>query len=900
MNTKNHVNILPEVSRRSFLKGGLALTGASVLGGGALAGSALAASVSEKTGKSSKWVKSYCGSCIWANCGTEIKVVDGVAVEIRGNKEHPSNKGTLCPRGAAQLMNLYNPYRIKAPMKRTNPQKGLDVDPGWVEISWEEAMDTITEKIKEAQAKDPRKLMKMYGFAGNLHETPFVKLFTSICDTPNYSMSCGPLCEVHHAPAMFNATFVDRIDVGHCNYLIAFGRNLGGSAMFASGPGRALSDAVDRGMKVVVVDPHATPDASKGEWIPIRPGTDTAMAMAMLHVILHELNTFDVDAMKNRSNAPYLIDEQGDYVRDQVSNKPLLWDEADNKAKAYDDPTLTNPALLGEYNVNGVSAVPAFVKLRESVATSTPEWAEEISSVPAEEIRRITQELVEAACIGSTITIDGVEFPYRPVAVTTGRGSANNMQGMRFYILTNIINLVLGAIGVPGSLVCAANARYLFEDGMMREYPIAYYTTDREEKFSIPQNDYTIKQFYPLSRFPILGGTMGAILDPQKYYLDYDIEVFFPYGANPFINDADFETTVKAFQKIPFVFTLAYHMDETTMFCDIVLPECSHLERYQNRPIEETMVVGRDTIALNGLNYKEPAVDLIYNTRQYDDIILELADRLGLTPKLNAIYNSFYRLSGEFSLDPGKKYTYQEMLEIRLKGFSGDASKGVEYFREHGFLMKNKPLKECYEYYFFKGNGRLPIYNWRDFSAGKALKRSLDKFGVKVPGWDNMDEVMREYTPVPKWFDNYLTNPSDEFDMTVANWKLSPRNLGLGGQDDNVWLREIVETWEYDGLNIQINPITAAQKGLKTGDKVIVESQHGGTVEGILQVTNLIHPEVLGFPAQAGRVSQFMNPISHKGPNYNRLLTYKEGYILADNGSISVSARVKIRKAGVK
>lgn len=903
MNTQDHVNSLPKISRRSFVKGSMAITGAAALGGGAAsAGRALVATANAEASNKASWQKSFCGSCIWTNCGTEVKVADGVAVEVRGNKEHPSNNGTLCPRGAAQLMNLYNPYRVKAPLKRTNPKKGLNVDPGWVEISWEEAMDTVTEKIRAAQAKDPRKLMFMYGFAGNLHEGPFCKLFTGIFGTPNYAMSCGPLCEVHHAPAAFNSTFVDRVDAGRCNYVIAFGRNLGASAMFASGPGRAIAEGVERGMKMVVVDPNSKVEASKGkaEWVPIRPGTDHAMAMAMLNVILHELNTYDVDAMKNRSNAPYLIDKEGDYVREPKSKKPLIWDEADSKAKVFDDPTLKNPALLGEYTVNGVKAVPAFVAVRESVVDTTPEWAEKISSVPAKEIRRITKELVEAACIGSTIMIDGVEFPYRPVCVTAGRGTANNMQGMRFYWLTDMINLVLGAIGVPGSLIAAAGPRYLFEDGMMREYPLAKYTTDKEETFAIPQNDYTGKQFYPLSRFPVLGAVMGAINDPKKYYLDYEIDVLFPYGANPFINDADSDITEKAFQKVPFVFTVGYHLDETAMMCDIILPECSHLERYQVRPVEETMVVSKDSITLKGLNYKEPVVDLIYDTRQFDDVIVELAHRLGYGPKLNAIYNGFYKLEGEFSLNPGKKYTYPEMLEIRLKGYSGSASKGVEYFREHGFLMKNIPLKECYEYYFFKGKGRLPFYNWRDFAAGKSLQKSLDKFGVTVPGWDNMEVVMREYAPVPKWFDNHLTDPSTEFDMTCANWKISPRSLGIGGQDDNVWLREIVDTWELDDLKIQINPATAAAKGLKNGDKVVVESQFGGNVEGILKVTHLMHPEVLGFPGQGGRVSKFMNPIARKGPNYNRLLTYVEGYIFPENGSISVSSRVKIRKAEVK
>jgi anaerobic selenocysteine-containing dehydrogenase len=893
---KETENTQKGLSRRRFLGLSLAAAGAAAVGGKLAFDAGLSTLGATEVGGGSKWVKHYCGSCIWTNCGTEVKVKNGVAVEIRGNKEHPANKGTLCPRGAAQLMGLYNPYRIKTPLKRTNPKKGLDVDPGWVEITWDEALDTVAEKIKAAQAADPRKLMIMYGFAGALHETPFVKLFTAIFGTPNYSMSCGPLCEVHHAPALFHSTFVDRIDMGHCNYVIAFGRNMGGSAMFASGPGRALADAVERGMKVVVIDPHAGPDAAKGEWVPIRPGSDYAMAMAMLHVLLHELNIYDEDAMKNRSNAPYLINADGDYERDAATNKPLIWDLSDNSAKAYDDPTLSDIALEGTYSVNGKNVKPAFVLIKESVQDSTPEWAEEKSDVTAETIRRITKELADAAQIGSTITVDGYEFPYRPAVVAVGRGTANNPQGQRFYVLADIINLVLGAIGVPGSLLRSSTTKFCFEDGMMRENPMEYYTTARDKVFKIPQNDYTSKMFYPLSRFPILGATMEAIIDPEKFYLDHTIDVLFPYGANPFINDADSTITEEAFKKVPFIFTCGYHMDETALFCDVIFPECSHMERVQIRPIEETMTVDKETVNLYGINYKEPVVDLVYNTRQFDDVVIGLTDRLGLTAKRNMIYNGFYALPKECSLAPDKTYTYPEMIDIRLKGFTG--GKGIDYFRENGFFIKNKPLREAYEYSLFNGKGRLPLYNWRDFVIGKHLRANLEKCGVEIPGWEgNMEAVYSEFTPVPEWIDSWLTVPSEEFDMICANWKVSVRNLGIGHQDDNMWLREIVENQSFDDYCIQINPVTAKAKGLKDGDSVIVESQHGGQVEGVLKVTNLVHPEVLGFPGQGGRVSKAMNPVAQKGVNYNKLLTYKEGFIFGNNGSIAVSSRVKIKKA---
>ena len=161
-----------------------------------------------------------------------------------------------------------------------------------------------------------------------------------------------------------------------------------------------------------------------------------------------------------------------------------------------------------------------------------------------------------------------------------------------------------------------------------------------------------------------------------------------------------------------------------------------------------------------------------------------------------------------------------------------------------------------------------------------------------------MDEVYAEYTPVPEWHDSWLTDfGTDEFDLFCVNWKISPRILGLGGADNNVWLREVVEHQNFDDLYIQINPIAAEARGLKDGDRVVVESQHGGTADGVIKVTGLIREDCLGFPGQGQHVSAFLNPAARKGTTYNQLLTAKDGEFFTVSGSISISTRVKIRKA---
>ena len=92
-----------------------------------------------------------CGACMQCDCATLVYLQNGVVVNIEGNPDAPPNYGTLCGRGRAEIMSLYNPYRVKTPLIRTNPEKGLDVDPMWKEASWDEALGLVAERLKKAR-----------------------------------------------------------------------------------------------------------------------------------------------------------------------------------------------------------------------------------------------------------------------------------------------------------------------------------------------------------------------------------------------------------------------------------------------------------------------------------------------------------------------------------------------------------------------------------------------------------------------------------------------------------------------------------------------------------------------------------------------------------------------------
>jgi anaerobic selenocysteine-containing dehydrogenase len=130
-----------------------------------------------------------------------------------------------------------------------------------------------------------------------------------------------------------------------------------------------MAQARKRGMKLVVVDPRCSNAAAiADEWVPIRPGTDGALVLAMMNVLINELGLYDREFLRRLSNGPYLVrDRDGRYMRDAATNKPLLWDENDQRPKPYDAADLRTPAMEGSFQVNGEPCQPASALLSECI-----------------------------------------------------------------------------------------------------------------------------------------------------------------------------------------------------------------------------------------------------------------------------------------------------------------------------------------------------------------------------------------------------------------------------------------------------------------------------------------------------------------------------------------------------
>ena len=836
-----------------------------------------------------------CGNKAW--CSVLVTIRDGVVVGIEGDPSNPISKGKLCARGQSAIYNLYNPYRVLAPMKRTNPHKGLDQDPGWVEISWEEALSMVAERLRKIRAEDPRKFAHMWGFGGDwwiVQHEAFLPAF----GTPNLLRSHGVLCPVHYGCSLVQGSMLDKQDVEYCQYLITVGGSLGpnlGSAHHT----RALSRARERGMKIVVVDPRCSHEATLAdEWVSIRPGTDLSFSLALLHTELYEVGIFDEPFLKRRTNAVYLIGKDGYYARDTATGKPLVWDPIDNQAKTFDDPSIKDFALLGRYQVDGRSVATAFTLVKEAIRSYTPEWAETLTTVPAATIRRIAREFVEAAHIGETITLEGVEFPFRPALIKGERGSYSRRGGAYQHLVHKMLNMLIGSLDVPGGDQAADTGPALSPgpDGVV---------SPKREAIPIPWKyppDLDLGQFYPHRHTtPYLA--MKTILDPVKYGLDYELDTLMLYGANPITNCSDPKETIAAICKIPFVVSIAYVYDEVASLCDILLPEPALLERYGIQGLgvgHSVQAHDEDMLRVHGVMARVPVVPIQHKTRQADDIYLELAERVGFLygeGGLNDHLNQLWSIQGEHKLDLNTRYNTAEILDRVLKSGFG-VEQGLEYFSHSTIYNKPFSQAESYNYYYFPyGTTRHPFYFETLLRDGDTLRKNLAELNLSIPGQD-MADVWRFYQPIPQWVGRPDENAGVEFDLIGMNWSTPQFRMHNSDQTGNPMLNDVANETDPYLFVILMNKETARRKGLHDGEEVIVESYCGGKTHGRLKVTGLIHPEALGVPGISGFKSVHGNMLREKGPNFNVLLNSAEGSFDPLHGGIDRNPRVKVYRAG--
>ncbi|MFH2038365.1 MAG: molybdopterin-dependent oxidoreductase [Chloroflexota bacterium] len=321
------------LSRRDFLKMGAAGAAAVAIGTmlpPKVAQAARQAGLINAEGDGT--ITSMCEMCVW-RCGLIAKIKDGRVVKLEGNPEHPHSKGKLCPRGQSGLMNTYDPDRVLTPLIRVG-KRGEGI---FRKASWDEALDLVASKMQGIKDQYGPEAM-VFSSTHNLSQPLFENLLYGF-GSPNYGTQRS-LCFNAMITAFLLTYGIEEPSRNYDNveYILMVGRNL--MEAISTSETSELSQAVDRGAKLVYLDPRFTKTAAKAtEWIPIRPGTDSAFLLAMINVIVsNELADCD-------------------FVRKFV------------------------------VGCDGI---------QEEMSRYTPAWAEQITGVPAATIERIAREYAAA------------------------------------------------------------------------------------------------------------------------------------------------------------------------------------------------------------------------------------------------------------------------------------------------------------------------------------------------------------------------------------------------------------------------------------------------------------------------------------------------------------------------
>ena len=290
--------------------------------------------------------KSVCRSC-HGGCGALLHVRDGKLIKVEGDPASPLNHGRLCPIGTVTVDLVNHPDRLQYPLRRKGPRGSGE----WQRITWDEALDEISERVLAIRDEFGPEAIAL-GTGTGRHHIRWVSRFGHALGTPNW---CEPGFAQCFHPRV-NTSILTFGDFPVCDFtggtppqcILYWGHN----PVFSGPDGETrfnVLEALEHKPKIIVVDPRRTGLAEKADlWLQLRPGTDDALALAMLHVVIGE--------------------------------------------KLYDEPFVTQ-------------WTHGFEALREHVKPYTPEWAEPITWVPAEKIRaaarlfaRIKPAMMEWGC----------------------------------------------------------------------------------------------------------------------------------------------------------------------------------------------------------------------------------------------------------------------------------------------------------------------------------------------------------------------------------------------------------------------------------------------------------------------------------------------------------------------
>lgn len=567
----------PELSRRSFL-GWSAAAGSAALVFSRAPKAFSGAKESPSKPEKKKIVWSACTVNCGSRCPLRLVVEDGTITRVlpdnTGDNEIGTQQIRACVRGRSIRHRIYNPDRLKKPLKRKPGTKRGDGE--WIEISWDQALDEIADKMKQ--------LIKDYGnesiyinygtgtLGGTIArswppaETPFARLMNLIggylnhyADYSTAQITAAYPC--HYGEWVASNSFDD---IKNSKLQVLFGNNPLETRMSGGGETFVTQQSKRRHhVKTIVIDPRfsETSVALGDDWVPLRPGTDAALVAGLAYVMIQE-NLHDQEFL-------------------------------DKYCSGFDEEHLPEGAPKN-------SSYRAYLEGKKDGVPKTPEWAARITGVPAQKITQLAREIGNA----------------KPVAINQGWGPQRHANGENQARAIFTLAAMCGDIGVPGGGTGGREASY----GLSMEYPFNT-NTENPVETSISVFGWTDA----VDHGPEMTKNKDGVRGKDK--LDVPIKMIWQYAGNALTNQhADINRTTELLRddtKAELIVVSDIQMTVSARYADYVLPDCSTSEQEDVIQEGSSGNMGYSILA-------SQAITPLYDCRPIYDVIADLADRFGV------------------------------------------------------------------------------------------------------------------------------------------------------------------------------------------------------------------------------------------------------------------------------
>ncbi|KKN03754.1 hypothetical protein LCGC14_1104510 [marine sediment metagenome] len=768
-----------ELSRKDFVKG--ATVAAATVAVGAVVGKALRAfaRAAKPAGpEPGQWKPSTCQGCTsW--CAIQVYVEDGRAIKVRGNPNSKVNCGNCCSKSHLSIQQVYDPDRLKTPMKRTNPKKGRNEDPGFVPISWDEALSTIAEKILELREnKETHKYLLMRGRYSYMRDIIYDRM-TKIIGSPN-NISHSAICaEAEKFGPYYTEGLWDyrQYDVENTRYVLLWGADPVSANRQVSYYLSRWGDLLDQAT-VAVVDPRLSATAAKADkWLPIHPGQDGALAVALAHVILTE-------GLWSRE----FVGEFKDGANKFVVGQDVAEDDFQEKH---------THGVVKWWNIE--------------LKDKTPEWAAELTGFPAADIREVAIGFAKAA----------------PRAMCwVGGGPAMQVRGCYTAMAAHALNGLVGSVDNLGGTL-KANKEYTGSfpapDAFMDDVAKAgkkHEKIDQRGRKEFP----SLKKGKPGSAV-VTNNTADAILNADPY----DIKLAIGYMNNFAFSCPQTDRWERALAKIPFTVHLTTHAAEFTHFADIVLPASHQL--YEKWGYVKSHANGYRHVTL-----LQPVIEPVWDVKiDETEVPWALAEKLaekGFDNLLNH-YKEYKDPETGKAPTNGKEFALYALKYATHKLWDpavhegGDKFKGWEDFRATG-VWNSDP-------YHFKARwGKMKTKTKKFEFYSETLKAALSAHAEKHK--TTVDDVLTickyqargEKAFVPHYEEPLTWGDPKEYPLVHVDYK---SRINREGRTANCpWYQEFKDldpgdvAWDDVA---KLNPIDAAKYGIEDGDRVKLISVTG-------------------------------------------------------------------------